>query len=159
MADPVTMAVVMMGTKLAGSFISANAEASSAKASAAAAEQNAEISRRNARLTSQQTASDVADAERLNRLRIGANIAAMGASGVSGGSGVDILLDNATRQKMDIMNIQREGLLKQQNYLIQGGMYSAEAKNTKAQIGPSKAASILSGVSGAIGTGVDTGVF
>ena len=34
-----------------------------------------QISRRNARLTSQQTASDVADAERLNRLRIGANIA------------------------------------------------------------------------------------
>ena len=125
------------------------AQRAQASANSQAAARNAEISQRNAELTAQQTQTQLDTADRQQRLQRGANIAAMGASGISGGSSLDITSDNLTQQTLDILNIEREGILRKQNFEIQGANQIAESQNFQNQ-SPGAASIALSGVSSAL---------
>lgn len=152
MGDPLTMVTVGLG---ALSFVSSmqqtRAQQASYESQAQAADYNAQIADRNAEISGQQTDSDKAELERQQRLERGRNIAAAGASGIVGGSSIDIMADNLTRQTFDVLNLEREGLLRQQNYEIQAGQYRSAAQNYRYQR-PSTASGILS----AAGSGAQT---
>ena len=132
------------------------AQQAQAEGDAKANEYNAQVASRNAKIARQQTASDVEKADKERRLRLGQNIAASGASGVIGGSALDIMSDNVTQESLDILNIEREGILRAQNYQSQAGMYTASAANTRAQA-PSTASVILGGASAGLGTYLSAG--
>lgn len=148
----------MIAATVARSIQESQAQSTQLKAQAQAANYSAQIAERNRELTEQQTESQVQEAERQRRLRLGANIAAMGASGVAGGSGLDILSDNITQETLDILNIEREGVLRAQNYQIEAGMQRASASNYLAQR-PSMASTIMKAGSRGLGQGYSTGVF
>lgn len=149
---------IAMGLQVAGAIQESRQEDANLKALAQAEERNSEISSRNQKITEQQTEANVEAADRQRRLRLGANIAAMGASGISGGSGLDILDDNLTQETLDILNIRREGVLASQNYQIRSDTQLATARNYRAQR-PSMATTIMKGASAGISSGYKTGVF
>lgn len=148
---------IATGLSVVGKIQESAAQSASLKAQSQAAAYNQQIAERNARLTEQQTQQQVDEADRQRRLRLGANIAAMGASGISGGSGLDILSDNITQETLDILNIKREGLLRAQDYRIQGGMYGAESQNYLNQR-PSMASTIMGATSAGIKSAYNTGI-
>lgn len=173
MADPVTMAIVAGGLQVFSGIQQGNASEAQAKAQqqqlnaqAQADSYNAQIAQQNAQLVEGQTQAELEQADRERRLRVGANIASMGASGVSGGSALDVIESNIAQETLNLLTIQNEGLLRQREFTTQSDLLTTSATNTRNQatavgkIGSmSKANAILGGVSKGIGTGYNMGAF
>ena len=135
-------------------------------AQASANEFNAKVARENAAIVEGQTQANLSKADRERRLRLGANIAAGGASGVGMDSAMDILQSNSAQEELNLLTLKSEGLLKQRSYLQNAGLDEASAANTRNQIplvksaGKAKsAAGVLSGISGGIQSASNMGMF
>lgn len=152
---------VMIGMQVLGGIQQQNAiKAESAAqqaqlaAQAQANEFNANVARENAKIVEAQTAAELSKADRERRMRLGANIAAGGASGVGVSSAGDILQSNAAQEELNLLTLKSEGLLKQRSYLQNAALDEASAANTRNQIPLVKsaaksksAAAVLSSVS------------
>lgn len=117
---------------------------------------NARVAEQNAEIVRGQTAAQLEKADRERRLRLGASIAAGGASGLGIDSFGDILQSSAAQEELNLLTIENEGLLRERNFLTQGNLLTSSSQNTLNQIplvkdaGKAKSASaILSGVSSA----------
>lgn len=169
----VALPFVAMGLQVMGGIQQGNAAEAQAKAQAQqlraqadADAYNATIAQQNAGIVEGQTQAQLDQADRERRLRIGANIAAGGASGISGGSASDIIRDNITQETLNLLTIENEGLLRKREFETQGNLLTASSQNTRGQASyvrsagkTSKANAILGGVSSAIGTGSNMGAF
>lgn len=124
------------GLQVLGGLKQSQAEQASYKAQAAAADANA-------RITEQNTKAELEKTDRERRLRLGANIASQGASGITGGSALDIISDNVSQETLNLLTIESQGKFAQNQYLSQ-------AQNLRTQAKASKAAGILSSVNSGI---------
>jgi hypothetical protein len=116
-----------------------------AEAAEEAAEFNARIGRRNADIQAEQTRSDVERARREGLVRSGAVRAAAGAAGGLEGSALDIAGSSAAQQELDILNIGKQGKLREEA-LLQGAQLDilrAQGERRAGQAGT--AATLLSG--------------
>ena len=147
MADPVTLAVISAGTKFLGGIAQANAQQSQYAAQARAAEYNAQIARQNAATVQSQTEAQLETQDRERRLRLGASMAAAGASGLDTSGFGDILSSSAAQEQLDLLTLQSEGMLKKRGFESEAAMQSATAQSIKSQAKLSKAASVMSGIS------------
>lgn len=143
--------------------IQTQAQVQQLEAQAAADRYNQQIAQQNVEIVKGQTQAELEKADRERRLRVGANIAAGGASGV--GQMTDILYNNAAQEELNLLTIENEGLLRERNYASQANLLGASAANTAAQIPEikaagktSKAASILGGVSSGLGMASKVGL-
>lgn len=134
------------------------------EADAQADEFNARIARENAALVGKQTAAQLEQADRDRRLRVGANIASGGASGI--GQSFDILQSSAAQEELNLLNIQSEGLLKQRSFQQSASLDTASAKNKRNQkplvrsAGKAKSATaVLSGLSSGATSASNLGIF
>ena len=147
---------IIGGLQLVQSVQEGRAAQAEAENQARAREYNAKIAERNAALVGQQTEAEVGRQDRARRLRAGANIAAGGASGA--GQNFDILSDNVTQETMDILNIQREGILSQQNFQMQAGMERTAASNIRSSA-PSTASIVMGGAAKGLSSAYSMGGF
>lgn len=149
-------AVALSGAALgAVSAISASrAKETQLRGQAQAAEFNQRIAEQNVEISRGQTDAQLETADRERRLRIGANIAAAGATGGVTGSTLDILQDNVTQENLNILTIQQEGLLKERSLALGGQLQGQTAQLARAQTpgvrtaGTLKAASTILGAAG-----------
>lgn len=132
-------ALLAGGSQVASMFAEGQAAKTQAKAqmqqqqaAAQAAEFNAKIAQENAATVASNTAAEAAKADRERRLRSGANIAGSGGSGNL--SFLDIAMDNAAQEELNILTIKQQGLLKERSYLQQAGLDLAEAQGARSQI-------------------------
>lgn len=116
------------------------------RAAKQAADYNATIARQNAETTKQQTQAALEKQDRERRLRLGANIAASGASGVGMESFGDIMASSAMQEELDMLTLESEGLLKARDYEAQGNLYKAEGSNAMSQAIIGAGSSVLGGV-------------
>ena len=144
----------------------AAAQQAQLSAQAQANEFNANVARENAKIVEGQTAAALSKADRERRMRLGANIAAGGASGTGVSSAGDILQSNSAQEELNLLTIKSEGLLKERSYLQNAALDDASALNTRNQIPLVKsaaksksAAALLSGISGGISSGSSMGMF
>ncbi len=133
------LTTLVAGANLASMYAEGQAQKTAAKASmqaqqaqAQASEYNARIARENAAIAESNTAAEVARADRERRLRTGANIAAAGGSGSL--SFMDIAMDNAAQEELNILTIKQQGLLKQRSFQQQAGLLDFEAQGARSQI-------------------------
>lgn len=98
-----------------------------------AAEYNAKIAQQNAEIARQQGAAAAEAQGRDAQRKIGAMVAAYGASGVQGdtGSPMDVLADSVRNAALDKLNIQYNYALKALGYSNQATLASAQADNYK----------------------------
>lgn len=125
MADPVTLAIIGTVTSVVGQF-------SQMQAQQAQYEAQENTARANATLAANQTQAELDKADRERRLRLGANIASQGASGISGGSSLDILDDNLTQETLNYLTIESEGNFRRDSYLASADNINSQAKSSKA---------------------------
>lgn len=140
--DPATLAIISAVASVAGGFMESKAQEAQTKstmqqlqAQADASAYNARIAQQNAKIAESQTAAEVSKAGRERRMRLGANIATAGASGALGGANfLDIAMDNAAQEELNIQAIKQQGLLKQKSFLEQAGLDYAESRSASGQI-------------------------
>lgn len=78
-------------------------------------------------------------------MRIGANIAGAGASGLTVGSFGDILQQNAALEELDVMNIKQQGALRRAGFVNEANLRSAEASSASRAGMIGAASKLLSG--------------
>lgn len=144
----------------------AAAQQAQLQAQADTASFNASVSRENAKIVEQQTASELQRADRERRLRVGANIASAGASGIGIGSLLDTMQSSAAQEELNLLTIESEGLLKKRSFEQNASLDGASSKNTLNQIpmvkkaGKTRSASaILGGISSGVSTAKSMGAF
>ncbi len=152
----VTTAVVVG----AGVALSYYGQVEAGKAAKRAGELNAQDAEENARLARQRALED----ERQFRLSFsrdqGANVAAVGASGVrQEGSPLEVLQDNAAMAEHDAQNIRAGGQQQVASYMRQAQIYRAggQAANNAAQV--QGAATLLKGAGDTYTTGQKSGAW
>jgi len=132
-------------------FIAAAASAASTfsqgRQQQAVADYNTSIARQNAQIAEQQTKAELDVADRQRRLRLGANIAAGGASGV--GQPFDILSDNVAQETLNLLTLESEGLLKKRSFEQQAALSKLQRPSTAGLI----MSSVSSGLKGYAGAG------
>lgn len=133
------LTTLVAGANLASMYAEGQAAKTQAKAQmqqqqsiAQANEYNARIAEQNAAIVASNTAAETAKADRERRLRAGANIAAAGGSGSQ--SFLDIAMDNAAQEELNILTIKQQGLLKERSYQQQSNLDMMEARGARAQI-------------------------
>lgn len=114
--DPITMLIAGTAVGAVGSIVKGESEA-------VAYEYNASVARRNAQTSAEQGVAAVEAQQRNSVRRIGAAIAAYGASGVQvdSGSPMDVLADSARMAELD-------RLTTQYNYALKGAGYQSQAQ-------------------------------
>jgi hypothetical protein len=122
------------------------------RAAKQAADYNATIARQNAETTKQQTQAALDKQDRERRLRLGANIAASGASGVGMESFGDIMASSAMQEELDMLTIESEGLLRSRDFEAQANMYDVQGRNAMSQAIIGAGSSVLGGVSDKLGS-------
>ena len=135
--DPMTIA--MVGLQAFG-------KVQEGRAAKQSADYNAAIARQNAETTKQQTQAALDKQDRERRLRLGANIAASGASGVGMESFGDIMASSAMQEELDMLTLESEGLLKARDYEASANLYKAEGSNAMSSAIIGAGSSVLGGV-------------
>lgn len=111
------MAAAVPFLMVAGAAMSAMSAINQGKAAKAAAQYNASIEEQNAQVARDQTLLQVRQADREAYLRLGAQRAAAGASGVKeAGSVLDVIADTAAQNEVQRQDIVYEGSLRQRGY-------------------------------------------
>ncbi|MCA9339374.1 MAG: hypothetical protein KDA17_00510 [Candidatus Saccharibacteria bacterium] len=154
------MAAVTTSLLAAGTVAQLYGQQQQAKAAKKAANQNAE----NAYLNAQQAHERALEDERQFRVSFrrdtGANIAAIGRSGVKQeGSPLEVLRDNSANAERDAINIRKGGEAERRSYLRQAGGFRSEARGISRAAPIMGAATLLSGGANAYATGKKMGEF
>lgn len=142
--------VVGIGLSLASAVAGSQAQEIDNSAAIAAAQTNREIANRNAALSEFQTEADKEKQDRERRLRLGANIAAGGVSGL--GQNFDILRDNAAQEELDILRIEQQGQLEANSFRQTASLEEQKINSLQQQRRVGRGTSILSGASGILNT-------
>ncbi len=146
-------------TSLAGVGAQSAAQESQFRAQAEADRFNAEIARQNAEIVKGQTAAEVEKADRDRRLRLGANIARAGATGIGIESSFDILQSSASQEELNLLTIKSEGLLKERQFLTSAQLKGAAATSATQQAGLTRTAGRVSKAASVLKTGSNLGFF
>ena len=118
---------------LAGTVVQAAGASQQASAAAAAAKYNEQVATRNAAIARTQASNEQEDKRLQNRRQLAQIRASYGASGLdASGSVLDVILDTATEQDLDVAKIGYKGDLAALQYTDKAQQYDAEAKNAKA---------------------------
>lgn len=119
-----------LGTALtiAGGVMGAIGSIQQGMAAKASADYNAQIAERNALIARQETKAAKETQDRERRLRVGANIARAGASGVGAEAFGDLFSSSAVQEELDLLTLQSRGLLKEQDYQMSAGLSRMEGK-------------------------------
>ena len=152
MADPVTWAVVLSAS---AATVSAVGAIKQGQAQAAAANYNAELAQQNANSITQQGQA-ASEAQQHDTMRkMGAAVAAYGASGVEGdtGSPTDVLADNVRTATLNNLTLQYDYKLKALGFQDKVGLDQANASNSISGSYLSAAGSLLNGGSKAASMG------
>ena len=157
MTDPFTIATTAFS--VLGSIQQARAQEAQLEAQAQAAAFNQRVAEQNAEIVRQQTDANIERQDRERRLRAGQARAQMGASGISGGSFLDILQSSAAQEELDLLTLENEGFLRQRDFSTQADLLGAQAENARGQARQSVAAGIMGGVSSGLGVLERRGVF
>lgn len=123
---------VTLGTALsaAGTIFSAVSSISQGQAAKASGNYNAALYERNAQIAEQNARVQEDRQRRLATQRMGANRAAIGASGVSlEGSPLDILEANAAQEELDALTIRWNGLNEASGMRASGALQRAQGSN------------------------------
>lgn len=150
MADPMT--ILAFGVNAIGGFAQNKAVQAQYKAQAQAAEYNASIARQNAQIAEQQTQAQVENQDRERRLRLGAQIAGAGASGVGMQSFSDILSSSAAQEELDLLTLKSEGALRKREFGMQSDLLTSQASSSRSQARYARGTGIISGISSGIGS-------
>lgn len=148
-----TGAEVALVATLAGTAMSAVGAIQQGSAAKNAASFNAAVANNNAIAARQNAAASAKRQQREARLRAGANRAAMGASGVEGGSAYDLLEDNAMEEELDRLTIIHQGDLRAAGLEASAGLLTAQGKAAKKAGLTSAAGTLLKGGAKAYGSG------
>lgn len=148
----VTVAATVASTAfaVASARAAGQAQVGAATFNAQVAEQNEVLARQQTETLKQQNELQLSQADRDRRLRLSANVAAGGASGL--GQPLDILRDNAGQEELQILQIQHQGTLEQR-----AGEISAAGFGTQAELELSKARVAAGKASIGVGTTLLTG--
>ena len=144
MSDPVTWGVVLTAV---GTGVAAVGAVRQAQAASAAMDFNSKMSAQNAQVAEAQGAAAGEAQARDAQRRIGASVAAYGASGVqlSDGSPADVLADSARMAELDNLTLKYNYKLKGLGYAAQANLDSANASNSRTAGYFSAAGTALSG--------------
>lgn len=142
--DPVTMTVLAVGVQAFGQI-------QQGQAAKRSADYNAAISRQNAETTRQQTEARKETQDRERRLRLGANIASGGASGVGSEAFGDVMASNAMQEELDLLTLESEGLLQARDFEAQANLQKAEGRQALTSSIIGAGSTILGGVSNGLG--------
>lgn len=117
-----------------GTIFSAVSSISSGNAARASGDYNAALYAQNAEVTRQRAAADEARQRRLATQRMGANVAAAGASGLQlNGSALDVLESNAAQEELDALTIRWNGQTAAGGLESQGVLARAQGRNAQQQ--------------------------
>jgi hypothetical protein len=139
---------VTLGTVLtvAGTAFSAISAISQGNAARASGDYNSALYAQNAEVTRQKAQMDENRARRLATQRAGANVAAVGASGIDlSGSALDVLESNAAQEELDALIIRWNGTTASQSLEAQGSLSRAQGRSAQRQGYIGAGASILLG--------------
>jgi hypothetical protein len=139
--DPVTAITI---ASAAFSAVGAIRQGNAAKAEA---DYQAQIAEQNRGIVAQQTQAQLEVQDRERRIRRGRSIASSGASGVGIESFGDILASNAEQERLDVLTIQSEGLLRQNNYTQEANLARARGSNAQTSGYIGAASSVLGAAS------------
>ena len=144
MADPVTWGVAIAAV---GATVNAVGAIRQGQAAGAAADYNAKIASQNAQIADAQGEAAAQAQQRDAQRRMGAAVAAYGASGVqmSDGSPADVLADSARMAELDKLTTKYNYKLRALGHSNQAALDSASASNYRSSGYVSAAGSLLSG--------------
>lgn len=144
MADPITWGVILAG---AGAAVSAVGAIKQAQAASAAADYNAAVSSQNAQIAEAQGEAAAQAHQRDTQRRIGAMVAAYGASGVQGadGSPADVLADSVRSATLDNLTLKYNYKLRALGYQNQSQLDQFNSKTAMEGGYWSAASSLISG--------------
>ena len=126
MSDPVTWATIIMGVS---GGIQALGAVRQGQAAAASADYNAKVAEQNAQIANAQGNAAVEAQQRDAQRRMGAAVAAYGASGVqlSDGSPMDVLEESARNSALDAATLKYNYKLRSMGFQNQANLYSAQS--------------------------------
>lgn len=114
-----------------GSVVGAVGAMQQANAASTAAGYNAQVQHRNAIAARQQSDMAMEDKARDNRRQLGAIKAAYGASGLTGGSTLDVLEDTSLEQELAVSRINYQGAVRATGYQDQATLDRMQAKSAR----------------------------
>jgi hypothetical protein len=117
---------------VAGTVMSGVGAYEQGQAQANSAQYNAEVAQQNAQIATQQGEAAAQEQSRVAQRKIGAQVAAYGASGVDGSSGspMDVLADSVRMATLDQLTTKYNYQLKAIGYQNQVGLDQANAENS-----------------------------
>jgi len=136
MSGATSAVAISTGMQMVGGLMQGNQ-------AAGAANYNAAVARQNAAITQQQGAAAVEALQRKQYQQIGSMVAGYGASGVSGGSALDVVGQSAAMAALDRLTLKYNYDLKAMGYDNTANLDEAQADNAR-----------TSAILGAIGTGI-----
>ena len=144
MADPVTWGVILTATSAAAGAISSVRQG---QASNNAAAYNAQIAEQNQQVAAAQSAAASGVQQRDTELKMGAAMAAYGASGVQAGNGspTDVLAASARNATLNNLALKYNYQLQGLGYQNQAALDSAQASNSSAAGAVGAAGALLGG--------------
>lgn len=144
---------IAIGLSAAGTALSVVGAIRSSQAQSAAADYNAKIASMNAQAATQQGEAAAEAQQRDSARKIGASLAAFGASGVQTdtGSPADVLAQSARDATLDNLSIKYNAKMRALGYQAQSGLDSASASNSSSAGILSGTAALLSGAGSAAG--------
>lgn len=145
--DPVTIAAVAF---------QAFGKIQEGRAAKQSADDNAAVSRQNAERVRQQTEAQKETQDRERRLRLGANIAAGGASGVGIESFGDVLSSSAMQEELDLLTLESEGLLRSRDFETQAELQKLQGRQALSSSIIGAGSTVLGGVSDYMNLNKDT---
>lgn len=119
------------GLQIVGGAMGAIGALQQGAAAQQAGEYNARIAEQNALLSRQQAASEEQRQRLFAKKEIGSIRAAYGASGVTGGSSLDVLAESAANAELDALNIRHGGEMRSQGYLAQARLDRMGGENAR----------------------------
>ena len=120
---------LLQGLSLAGTVLSAVGTLREGAAAKETAKFNARVAEQNAETVRQQTIAQTETQDRERRIRRGRAIARGGASGVGIESFGDVLASSAEQERLDLLTLESEGLLRQRDFETEAELQRSAGDN------------------------------
>lgn len=134
--EPTTLAIIAVAATAAGTGVSMYAQSEAAASQKKAEEYNAQVQNNNALAAEQQAAYEAAQERLKTRKVLGAQLAAQGKNGISGGgSAYDVFYDSSVQGELDAMAALYTGKVQANAYRSGAQLSSLRAKNTDPTLG------------------------
>lgn len=121
--------IVSVAAAAAGTAVSVASAQSSAKASEDTANYNKQVAENNATAATQQGQSDAQKIQYKGKKLLGQEQAAEAKSGLSGGSGADVMYDSSIQSELDSLTTVYKASVEGSNYTSQATLYGMQATN------------------------------